>query len=298
MQMSIDFNTATAEDAAEPKSVPHISALTTEPAARRPLSNFEQRQLDRADRYRKQANKARMESNTAAARAMQLASHIPMGQPILVGHHSEGRHRRDLARIDSGIRKAVEADNLASSLESRAAAIEANTAIFSDDPDATEKLADKITRLEKKQELMREANKAIRAGNDGRLREMGFSDVKIEGLKKGDFCGRIGYPDYTLANNNAEIRRCKERLKLIETRQGQESSETALDCGVTIRDNVEANRVQILFPGKPSEAIRAKLKSNGFRWCRTAGAWQRHRGSWALLMAKEIVKAYGAEGGE
>jgi len=33
---------------------------------------------------------------------------IPMGQPILVGHHSEGRHRRDLKRIDSGMRKAIE----------------------------------------------------------------------------------------------------------------------------------------------------------------------------------------------
>jgi hypothetical protein len=33
---------------------------------------------------------------------------IPMGQPILVGHHSERRHRRDLERHDRNIRKAIE----------------------------------------------------------------------------------------------------------------------------------------------------------------------------------------------
>ncbi|WP_257829889.1 DUF3560 domain-containing protein [Burkholderia glumae] len=36
-----------------------------------------------------------------------MAEHIPLGQPILVGHHSEGRHRRDLARMDASIRQAL-----------------------------------------------------------------------------------------------------------------------------------------------------------------------------------------------
>jgi hypothetical protein len=46
---------------------------------------------------------------------------IPFGQPILVGHHSEKRHRRDLARIDSGMSKGFEegrkADRLAAASE-------------------------------------------------------------------------------------------------------------------------------------------------------------------------------------
>jgi hypothetical protein len=33
---------------------------------------------------------------------------IPFGQPILVGHHSEGRARRDQGRIESGMRAGVE----------------------------------------------------------------------------------------------------------------------------------------------------------------------------------------------
>jgi hypothetical protein len=34
---------------------------------------------------------------------------IPMGQPILVGHHSEGRHRRDIARAENNMRRGVDA---------------------------------------------------------------------------------------------------------------------------------------------------------------------------------------------
>ncbi|WP_132290495.1 DUF3560 domain-containing protein [Kribbella sp. VKM Ac-2568] len=30
----------------------------------------------------------------------QISDHIPLGQPILVGHHSERRHRRDIERMD------------------------------------------------------------------------------------------------------------------------------------------------------------------------------------------------------
>ena len=69
---------------------------------------------------------------------------IPLGQPILVGHHSEKRHRRDLKRIDEYFAKAKEHHDKAEYFRRRAAAAESNVIIFSDDPDATEKLVDKI----------------------------------------------------------------------------------------------------------------------------------------------------------
>lgn len=51
---------------------------------------------------------------------------IPLGQPILrVGHHSEGRHRRDLARIDSLMGKGVEQGREADEAERRARAASA-----------------------------------------------------------------------------------------------------------------------------------------------------------------------------
>jgi len=36
-----------------------------------------------------------------------IADNIPFGQPILVGHHSERRARRDAEKIENGMRKAV-----------------------------------------------------------------------------------------------------------------------------------------------------------------------------------------------
>ena len=47
-----------------------------------------------------------------------------MGQPILVGHHSERRHRRDLDRIDSHMRKSIEEDKKADYFSNRAANLE------------------------------------------------------------------------------------------------------------------------------------------------------------------------------
>lgn len=37
-----------------------------------------------------------------------IADMIPLGQPVLVGHHSERRHRRDLARMESGFQASFE----------------------------------------------------------------------------------------------------------------------------------------------------------------------------------------------
>lgn len=72
------------------------------------VENRLERKTAKADRYESYAQNAEQRANSASERASSIAAMIPMGQPILVGHHSEGRHRRDLKRIDSGMRKAVE----------------------------------------------------------------------------------------------------------------------------------------------------------------------------------------------
>lgn len=60
---------------------------------------------------------------------------------------------------------------------------------------------------------MRKANKLQRKGDDDGLRAMGMSEAAIAGLKKPDFAGRTGFPDYELSNNNAEIGRIRKRLE-------------------------------------------------------------------------------------
>lgn len=69
--------------------------------------------LDAHRERRAEALDAKAERLAAEASAHSEASHaatagIPFGQPILVGHHSERRHRRAIERSDNAMRKAVD----------------------------------------------------------------------------------------------------------------------------------------------------------------------------------------------
>jgi hypothetical protein len=100
---------------------------------------------------------------------------IPLGQPIL-GHHSEKSHRRHLKRIDQHFAKAQDHHNKAEHYRRRVAALESNRVIFSDDPDATEKLVDKIERLKKRQGTMKRANsRSLPSRGPGRKTRSGRS---------------------------------------------------------------------------------------------------------------------------
>jgi hypothetical protein len=59
--------------------------------------------------------------------------------------------------------------------------------------------------------------------------------------------------------------------------------------GVTVISNEELNRIQILFPGKPSEEIRNLLKSNSFKWAPSQSAWQRQTTSNAIYCTKIMI---------
>ncbi|GAB3259827.1 DUF3560 domain-containing protein [Kineosporia babensis] len=70
------------------------------------LSEAERRQgreerLDiKAERHEHAAAKATARADADDAASDRISYGYPMGQPILIGHHSEGRHRRDLERRD------------------------------------------------------------------------------------------------------------------------------------------------------------------------------------------------------
>jgi len=80
-----------------------------------PARTFQARQdasQERSDAHATRAvnEQARYQLRSEAAHA--AVAQIPLGQPILVGHHSEARHRRDLARHDRNMGRAIEhADN-------------------------------------------------------------------------------------------------------------------------------------------------------------------------------------------
>lgn len=61
----------------------------------------------RAERFEDYSDKRAHDAERAHAAVQSIADNIPFGQPILVGHHSERRARRDAEKIENGMRKAV-----------------------------------------------------------------------------------------------------------------------------------------------------------------------------------------------
>lgn len=61
----------------------------------------------RAERLADRGERRAAEAEGARAAVHGITRTIPFGQPILAGHHSEGRARRDAARIDAGMRATV-----------------------------------------------------------------------------------------------------------------------------------------------------------------------------------------------
>ncbi len=75
----------------------------------------------RAEHYTRWAEGAADRAEKAAAAERDIMSNIPMGQPILVGHHSEARARSDRAKADRLTHRFLEERGRAEHWEERAA---------------------------------------------------------------------------------------------------------------------------------------------------------------------------------
>jgi len=81
--------------------------------------NCQERAKAKAEKYEGWAGSAENKSTEYFNKSNDAVKHIPMGQPILVGHYSEKRHRRDLDKSWSAMGKSVELSNKAKSHESK-----------------------------------------------------------------------------------------------------------------------------------------------------------------------------------
>lgn len=169
-------------------------------------------------------------------------------------------------------------------------------AIMAGDADAIDRLTIELANAERAHEQMKEANKAIRANAEAgeshqvaALMELGFNEqtaVKLLHPMR-PYCK--GFEGFTLTNSSANIRRLKGRLEQITAAKARPVETVECSNGVTLEDDAPANRVRLFFPGKPDEAIRTELKSNGFRWAPSIGAWQAYRNHHTLTTAKRMA---------
>lgn len=259
-------------------------------------SNYEEKRANRQERYERLALRFKHESDSRYKRFHDLLGVIPMGQPILVGHHSEKGHRALLNKADNNMRKSIEAGEKSAYYAGRAETIKNNHAISSDDPNSLERLKEKLEGLQKNQEIMKACNKIIKSTKlteDQKVRKLVVEGLLPEKLAieilKPDYCGRIGFPSFKLTNNNANISTVKKRIEKLEAMENAENKEKVFG-DIKILENADENRVQIFFPGKPSDEIRSQLKRRGYRWSPMNGCWQAFYSNYAKWSAEEIVK--------
>jgi len=217
-----------------------------------------------------------------------MADQIPLGQPILVGHYSEGRDRRFRARLGRMMERSYAKQQEAGRLQERAEAAARNRAIFSDDPLATMKLEEKIAHLEARQAAMKRINavsrslKLSKAQPDLRERMLQgvaagrWSEAEVRAVVEAStytYDQRVAFPGYALTNNQANIRRLKARVQGLVRQEETPERSPEEHGGVRLIDNKENNRVQVVFPGKPDAAVRQLLKGAGFHWSPSEGGW-------------------------
>lgn len=240
------------------------------------IEEYEAKVQARLERWRAASAKAQAESERTLSDARKMAGVIPFGQPILVGHHSERGDRRYRGRIESKFRKGFELHKKAQYYAQRAAAAEKNDAIMSDDPRAVEKLTRKIALLEEWQETMKAMNKAHAAylKNPASLdkNDALSEDQKqvIRAYKPAYSWEPHPYPPYALQNNNANIRRCRERLEEVEKKQSLKDEDFTAN-GVRVEGRPGENRIRLYYGRRVDLDTYKLLRQHGFRPLRSAG---------------------------
>ena len=218
--------------------------------------DYEERRKKRIERYKRLSEKSKEKSDQYMnSNANRTLSRIPLGQPILTDHYSAKSHSRLIERANNNIRKSIEEDKKSKFYSDRAESAENSKVIYGDDPQAIQKLEDKLTRLENER-------RAIKS------RE---------------------HNAWELTNIGAIIRETKKRIERIKSLENLKFEEKSFNDGKIVH-NKEINRIQFLFNSIPNEDIRKLLKSNGFHWSRKEQAWQREFNQNCIRATERIEK--------
>ena len=173
----------------------------------------------------------------------------------MIGHHSEKKHRRLIEKAHNDIKKSIELSDKSEYYKGKAESVSNSKAIYDDDPMAIQKLRNKLERLENERASIK-------------ARE---------------------HNTWELTNIGATIRETKKRIKRLEDLESIQFNDVEFKGGKIIR-NANINRIQILFDDIPSQDIRQALKSRGFHWSRSEGAWQREFTANAIKTTKILLK--------
>ena len=198
---------------------------------------YRDRRERRAERREEWEAKRRAKQGAAFEGARKLSDAIPLGQPILVGHHSEKRARRDAERIQNGMRKGVEHGEMAEHHGQAADTIkrQLDESIYRDDVDELARLEEKHAKLTGERDRRKAVNVWLRK-NAGMKQRIGYQvdadtwaavcdalkrcakalALTVDEVKEigsaAQHSGFLGYPPYSMTNLGASIRRVEQRI--------------------------------------------------------------------------------------
>jgi hypothetical protein len=249
--------------------------------------DYAERRAARIARLEARAAKARAEGHAAISRASSMASVIPFGQPVQApGHHSRQRDLNYRARIDATFDRGFRSLSEAKEIERRAESAARDDAISSDDPEALTRLRQKLADEESELGEIKAANAVLKRG--GSVAEAAaLLTTQRDPVRHIEVWRSMGQRTLPTTNVTARIRATKKRIAELEARSVAPIREPERHGDATIEES--ENRVRIVFPGKPADAVREHLKRAGFHWSPSAGAWQRHASPQAWNAARAVL---------
>lgn len=254
------------------------------------MNAYEQRQEARRARLEKAAERAAGESAQAFAAADSISERFAGGQPILVGHHSEKRARRDQDRMHGAMDRGLAAGKRAKDLSARAAAV-GGAGISSDDPEALPKLRARAAELAAQLERVKVLRKAMRgwepASHDAapevvevvradlrqRCAAVSATEDEVRTMASCLRAGQDAVPAYMVTSPRENLRRVQERIAQLEAKVGavypepvvgflerdlgdrgallaQRSPDVEATIGYRIECDADENRVTVAFENR------------------------------------------------
>ena len=169
--------------------------------------------------------------------------------------------------------------------------------------DEVERLQNKLEVLTEAQELMKVVNKIVRSSKlseiemHEELEALGLQQHQISELMAEPMYSfqKKGFQQFQLSNNLAKIKATEDAIKRHTAMAEAEDKEFTFDGG-KVEYCYSDERIRIYFDNIPDVEMRAKLKSEAFKWSPKNQAWQRQLTPNAVRAAKRVlgVEKFGA----
>jgi Domain of unknown function (DUF3560) len=240
------------------------------------MSTYDECLEARIDRHDRSVSAAETKAQDLHAKARSMADRIPFGQPVLVGHYSEGRDRRFRDRIHSTFGKAFDAHAYATKLASRKIG---TAGIASDDENAIQKLETKIVGIDAEHTELKAFNAATKkAGGTPQFHLL--TQVNIDAYNQ--LLHVVPYqvsnglfPGYMLTALTAERARCRKRIEALTALSNSGRVEYGDLEMVGWELTEDSGRYVLTFAERQPVDVVATVKQAGFVWSPSRDAWVR-----------------------